>query len=495
MRIQVTTLLLVVLVPTISGYSQELDRGHRILLKHGLQLQAQVFPTKFNDVETGFDRALWDASGFTTVNLHHGNNNPGLYIGLPSEGQQWGRWVDSRDPYLYDRELIYLPNMVSIQVHDEVKAEILDPVGTGLIAYMTELKIRYPDVLIYTNQGGSQEHTNAELSNYMKLAQPHMLLFDAYTFYGHWPDKNIEYYSTSCTLYYRYLQQFRLLGLAGNDGTGRRPIPTGTYTQAFVPGNDHYISESENRLSYFAPWAFGYKFTSAFTYDAPREGWGPVVMFDGFDTSSLRPQFQYFAETNRQSRNLGPALVRLITTDIRMVMGRTKNRDGSVPLSTANTLPAEVQSWDSDADSYITSITATNLGEKNNDSAGTKLPGDVIVGYFKPLDPAFAEPGHEDDIYFMIVNGLCDEEGLAVECRQKIQLTFDFKDSRINGLLRLSRETGRVEAVSLVHHSGSLYSLDLYLDGGTGDLFKFNNGGYFVHQTHRGHSGITGNTP
>ena len=36
------------------------------------------------------------------------------------------------------------------------------------------------------------------------------------------------------------------------------------------------------------------------------------------------------------------------------------------------------------------------------------------------------------------------------------------------------------EALALNHLSGSLYTLILILDGGTGDLFKFNNGGRFV---------------
>ena len=80
----------------------------------------------------------------------------------------------------------------------------------------------------------------------------------------------------------------------------------------------------------------------------------------------------------------------------------------------------------------------------------------------------------------MIVNGLSDATGSAADCRQQIHLAFDFGTSGINSLLRLSRDTGQVEEVALVHGSGSQYSLDLNLDGGTGDLFKFNNGGMFV---------------
>ena len=49
----------------------ELDRGHRVLLEHGLQLQAQV-----SVAATGyFDTARWAESNFTTIDT----------IGLPYE--------------------------------------------------------------------------------------------------------------------------------------------------------------------------------------------------------------------------------------------------------------------------------------------------------------------------------------------------------------------------------------------------------------------------
>ena len=115
------------------------------------------------------------------------------------------------------------------------------------------------------------------------------------------------------------------------------------------------------------------------------------------------------------------------------------------------------------------------MAAKNNG-----LAGDVIVGAFKPLDPSFTNAGHASDVYFMIVNGLSDATGSAADCRQDIHLSFDFGTSGITDLLRLSRQTGQVEEVDLVHGSGSQYSLDLILDGGTGDLFTFNNGGIFA---------------
>jgi hypothetical protein len=218
---------------------------------------------------------------------------------------------------------------------------------------------------------------------------------------------------------------------------------------------------------------------NSFVYDNPQHDSLVVpVLFSGNGTASPTPQFYQVAETNRQSLNLGPALVRLISTDVRMKMGR-HDADPFWPWDPDweyNDLPSGVSSWDSSVDLYIMNIEATNLGSKNDG-----YEGDVIVGHFKPLDASFADPGHEDDTYFMIVNGLNDATGSAADCAQQIRLDFDFGASSIDSLLRLNRETGQVEeVVGLLSDGGSLYHLDLVLDGGTGDLFKFDNGGAFV---------------
>ena len=274
------------------------------------------------------------------------------------------------------------------------------------------------------------------------------------------------------------LEVYRTLGLEGNDGTGTQPIPTGLWTQVYIrPSSGHVPSESELRLNHFSAWAFGFKLTNAFFYNHRGSGFKPLMFEDDgwtYDPNAARtPQFDQVAETNRQSLNLGPALVRLISTDVQMKMGR--HMDGGV---VTNELPVGVSSWDFAAGDYITNIEATNLGSKNDG-----LEGDVIVGYFKPLDASFTDPGYEEDIYFMILNGLSDGTGLASDCSQQIRLDFDFLASGIDSLLRLSRYTGLVEEVALTSRGGSRYYLDLFLEGGTGDLFKFNNGGTFVSET------------
>jgi len=438
----------------------EPGRGHRVLVERGLQLGALAFVE-----ETGyFNTARWEQSNFTTIDLFYSPYNDSIMPALP--GIPWSRWLladTTANKDITPAEDAFVPNLVRLQIKDE--QDISDPAALALlVTTVADLRAKYPDVLLHSNQFGNQ-NTAAELQNYMQVVQPDMLMMDTYPFAG-----NVS--GGSPTNLYRDMEKYRKLGLAGNDGSGTNPIPTGVYTQTYIRGG-HSVSGSEIRLSHFAAWAFGNKIVDSFVYDNPIHNTSVFpVMFTGNGTDNPTVQFYQVAETNRQSLNLGPALVRLISTDLRMKMGRNK---AFGLFNVKNDVPSGVSEWDANADPYITNITATNLGSKNDG-----LEGDVIVGYFKPLDGTFTNPGFEDDIYFMIVNGLSDETGGASEASQQIVLDFDFGASGIDSLLRLSRDTGLVEVVNLVSNGGSLYSLDLTLEGGTGDLFKFNNGGLFV---------------
>ena len=432
-----------------------IERGHRILLERGLQTQAQVFITK---IPGGFDQSTWADVGFTTINFQFDSDaqgTPAVLAAAPAD-QQWGRIRGAF--HLNPGELAFESNLASVQ-HLDDDVDLSNPSHVAeAITTLADLRLRHPDALSFTNAVGSDN----EKRSYMAAAQPDMLMFSTYV----WND--IPQPGGSPTFLYGQMQQRRLMGLRGNDWSGNRPIPYGRYMQMYVLDDDP-MSESEINLEYFSSWAYGYKFTSAFTYNSAFDDPSllPPNMFNGVGDDNRTVSFDQVAEANRQSANLGPTLIRLISTDLRMKMGH--HSGGS------NALPPMVSAWDSAADPYITTITATNLGSKNNG-----FEGDVIVGYLKPLVKEFTNPGFEDDTYFMIVNGLTDSDGNASETQQDIRLDFDFLGSGITGLQRLSRDTGLVENVALISDGGSLYHLDLTLDGGAGDLFKFDNGGLFV---------------
>ena len=467
---------LIFLVLGLSGFSSiamaesaDLSRGHVLLLEHGLQLEASVSPSA-----TGiFDPVRWAESYFTTAHFITGGTYPDpLPTGLGDvPGIPWSRiQTHPHTAPIFAHEVPYAPSLVRSQVQDEqdiTDQAILDGIKTAF----DQFHLEYPDVMVNTSHGPSV--SAAAMRNYMQFTEPDSLMSHRYDLSGH---------GGSPTNFYDALGRYRRLSLDGNDGTGTEPIPFGFYLTTFHFDTDPgpYISESKIRLQNFASWTFGAKFANSYVYEKTEPG-GTIdsVLFDGLGTTSPTPQFYYTAETNRQSRNLGPALVRLISTDLRMELGRHEDCFFITCFGPAeNELPIRAWDWDPSADPYITEISATNLGG-NNDG----LEGDVIVGYFESIDESFSDPGFEDDTYFMILNGLSDASGTAAETAQTINLNFDFRSSGINSLLRLSRDTGLIEVVPLVSDGGSQYHLDLTLDGGTGDLFKFNNGATFLGAT------------
>jgi hypothetical protein len=115
----------------------------------------------------------------------------------------------------------------------------------------------------------------------------------------------------------------------------------------------------------------------------------------------------------------------------------------------------------------------TNLGTKNSG-----LPGDVILSWFKPLDSSFDNPNDvTDQIYLLVVNGFTGPDGTAAEYRQRIQLNFATTIGTT--IQRLNSDAGVIETIPLGLVSGRR-QLDIQLDGGEGQLFKFNTGDPFI---------------
>jgi hypothetical protein len=152
-----------------------------------------------------------------------------------------------------------------------------------------------------------------------------------------------------------------------------------------------------------------------------------------------------------------------------MVMGK----HGSSGVT--NTTPEGITTGLSDTPGYLMSVSATNPGTLNNGK-----PGDVIVGFFKVLHESFDGDQYNNEKYFMVTNGLSDGNGTGTQTQQQIRLTFDMGSSGITSLQRLSRNTGTVEIVPLTADGNGEYYVDIVLDGGTGDLFKYNTGAPFV---------------
>jgi len=476
--------------------AESLDKGHQILINEGLQIQATVnWP--FEDGQgKAFDWDLWAQGNFTSI-----SNVPIADISAPT-GTQWGRWRSGAD-WTYDvasEEVAYVSDLVTWLGPDEVDLDDAT-VRSNVQQWFQDARAtgHFDTALLSLSQygkDGSMGGGKTGMQTFMSQSQPDMLFFQQYpwrTEYGQTPIGG-----STGNSFYTGMEKYRWLAAQGNDGTGSAPIPFGWHAQAFRSTESfsiwkRYPSTSEMRLETFAGWTYGAKVVTWFMYNTFAYGDvnnDPIiysVLFEEgtVDDSSPTAAFTALAETNRQSLNLSPTLVRLTSTGVFFVQGQYM--DGGTPTDiplqtskdsdTSHNGEFDCKAWDNAKDPYITSILASNLGTLNDG-----LRGDVLVGYFQLLDESF-DGAAEGETYFMITNGLSDDSGTPEQTRQSIRIEFDFGDSGITSLQRLSRDTGLVELVTLAPLEGgsaSQFYLDLVLDGGTGDLFKFNTGASFV---------------
>jgi hypothetical protein len=456
----------------------DLDRGHRLLLQYGFQLQANAFlgsrathpyPTdpvnlnvlkaaNFNNIH--FGSANWDAVMWTS----------------PSAGDYyWSRWsATPTNPNASSQQ-----GLVMASGQDELN--IADPaVRTQYANYLSQMRATMPNVISHTTQIGWQPSL-ADLQAYMAQGQPDMLYFDEYVF-----DSADQWQGGSPTRLYDVMGKFRVAARAGNNGAYTKPIPVGQWAQTYKRGG-YTLSQSEMSLYWGASWAYGYKSIAVHTYGTrdPNNELASVF-FSGPDGTNPTAHYYRAAELNRQTLNLAPALLRLKSENVLFVLGKHEEKIFNFSrlrwenVAVDNEMPDYTRRWADSDDPYMTAINVTNVSSPGGSFKNAGLAGDVIVGYFKPLHEGLDGPNFSEQLYFMITNGLTASSGDQYDTRQLVRLHFDFGSTGMNSLLRLDRDTGQVVETVLIHDGGSLYHLDWFLLGGEGDLFKYNTGAAFV---------------
>jgi hypothetical protein len=444
----------------------EIGKGHRILIEHGLQIQAQAF---YVPQDLGTDRYTFDPkpyldAGFTGINWHNRPLNTDFAAAHPKF--PWGRWsTKPLDAELLPSELPYADRFVTFQYGDENPLNNPD-IRAEFKSWFDAARPRFPGTILYTNQLAF-DATDANLATYLRESKPDMLCMDSYR----WKIGNAE---GSWNLL-SDMQRYRKWALGGHDGSGKRPIPYALFPHTFHGENMwRDPSESEMRLNHFGAWALGYTCTFAFTYN-----YGSTALFTAGDTSRPTASYQQLKEINRQGRHLGPSLVRLLSRGLLFVPGQHPGTDAKpVP----NAVPIDMDAYPggfnrvTGKDSHVRGVEGiTNLGKANGG-----LPGDVILSWFQVLDESLDGEAHAGEWYFMVTNALVDPTGSAKDTRQQIQINF--AEGTPATLQRLSRETGKVEDVPLpvIPETKGRRMLILELDGGTADLFKFKTGAPFV---------------
>lgn len=446
----------------VRGQLASLDKGHQLLVNSGLQIwgcDTGASPFNYSGL-TGADMngVMWSFS----------ESQPGLL----TTGQKWGKWVqpDSSQPNytspassLNATESAHYADLTAIQVGDEQQPDLENPSGYTKAWFDAARSGNYfSDKLLYVNSTFVTNITN--FFNFIGAANPDALSFDAYPF------------GTTGVQPYNWLgkaQIYRRSALGSYIGASGNPArPYGLYLQSYHGGDGaRDPGDLEMRWQQFTAWTLGYTFVDAFTVG------GSTSLFNGGNMGSPNnPRYSQFAESARESRNLGPALTKLISYGYgpNIVLGKdSTGATNPVP----NDWPVFNKTNEPPNQQYLTSLSAQNLGSKNGGQ-----PGDVYVGFFNPLLSTYGDPA--GTAYFMVTNALGaylnDPSLLVTDCTQRITMNFDFGTSSINSLERLRRSDGQVEVVPLAHLSGSQYQLTFDLDGGTGDLFKYNDGTPFV---------------
>jgi len=472
----------------------ELGKGHRILIERGLQVQGMV--TK-DDV---FHLNTYQNANYTTINwlwdsnpAHHG----------PAPGFPWARWVGDENQMPGAAEQPYLSQLVALQLGDEW--HLNDPaLRDRAVNWFDAIRDQWPDTILYMNNFGGQV-TDAALGDFITRARPDMLSFDTY------PWKSTYVPPTEPggqgqpgtpvggppTPWYGELRRYRVY--AGHFG-----LPLAIYRQTFhaVQDYDQTVyrdpSPSELNLNTFGALAFGATTFIDFTYNT---GASSLFIPPGGD-SNPNALYHQQANINRQARNLGNSLVHLVSLDnppdggqatLDIMFHRGKTGPGTTDVTPLpigfdpdGAAPNTFSEWVSDRnDPYMRGWVVTNCGANcGTTNIGTKnggMRGDVIISWFKPLDASLDDPTVvEDQLYFMVVNGLTGPDGTAADYRQRF--TVNFLSSVGPTIQYLDANTGETAFWDLpfAPTTQTRRQLIIELDGGEGMLFKFNTGHGFV---------------
>ncbi len=288
--------------PVACAQIASLDKGHQLLVNSGLQiwgLNTDSFQYNFsynNFIAANMNAVMWS---FQQANA-----------GVLSSGQKWGKWVQpdpSQSNYtspstsLSGTENAHYSDLVALQVGDEQQSDLENASGYTKAWFDAAHNGNYfTDKLLYINSTFVNSVPN--FFNFIGAANPDAISFDAYPF------------GTTGVYPYNWLgkaQIYRRAALGSYIGaSGNAPRPYGLYLQTYHGGDGaRDPGDLEMRWQQFTAWTLGYTFVDAFT-----AGGGNTSLFNSGDGNSPhQPIYNEFKETNRQSRNLSPALTRLIS--------------------------------------------------------------------------------------------------------------------------------------------------------------------------------------
>jgi len=435
-----------------------ISRAQRVILDKGLQLDIWINDFGFEDNPQEFAD-----SGFKNPFFHK------AWLDTDSDNT-WSRVEHgsaivgpvANDFIVEPEELPYVNRLNSIQYGDE---EHYASGNVTRFAQWYEISHKlYPNALVHNNQWYAQWNMD-QFDHYMRTAKPDIVSFDSYVFSY---DGAYQNAGGSVEDLYKALGLVRTVAMKGHNGSGEKPIAFGHYLQGFrtgangALGGDYVPTESQINSNYFSAWTFGAKWVSLFRWrNSYNDAYALLHDADGSRSDS----FATFAKANKQSLNLSPFLSKLLTHKVAMIPGLRN-------ASTETPLPPYVSRWNSNTISYVSSLSAENIGVANGGRRG-----DVLIGSYKPVLEELGDDNlSTSNKFFMIYNGLTNGNGnpatsvgSASETAQRLTVTLSMTTGET--LHKVNRDTGAVEEVAVTSLGDDSYELSHDLGGGEGDLF------------------------
>lgn len=482
------TAWIILLLSMTAAHGQQIGKAQRILIRNGLQIQGMV------GTDDAFHLKTYQGLNYSSVNWIWNSRTSDLGA-VPGE-MQWARWVTAGNDLPASAlmppnaaEAAYMPKLIALSLGDEpdlAKPDVRDKYVAWFNAAQGRPELA--NTILYINNYGGQV-PDAPLSDFIARAKPDMITFDVYPYRFEGPNnpKRVQPIGASPINWYSDLRRYR--AHARNAG-----IPFGIYRQTYHSKSEGVrdVSESEFRLQTFVALAFGAKYLTDFTYNT-----GANSFFDKDFGGDNHPNafYAHAAQVNKEARNLGKALVNLKSvpeakdakhvTSLMIIRGK---HAGSGEKADLNDVPGysgfaidpaspRYTDWEFARNDPYLGGPFDDSGVKNLGSFNSGLPGDVFLAWFTPI-----EESGKGEVYLMVVNALADMDATSPQTRQQIKLNFGGTKVRcpFDHLQKLDRTSGKVVNVPLKRMSDNVWQLDITIDGGTGELFKFPTGQPFV---------------
>ncbi|MAE65026.1 MAG: hypothetical protein CMJ18_12215 [Phycisphaeraceae bacterium] len=268
--------------------------------------------------------------------------------------------------------------------------------------------------------------------DYIRIARPDVHMYDIYVFnHGEGNESGVTDY------WYQSLWVNRRAALAAGlpywifVQTWERPAGSRGY-------NVRLPSESDYRMQVFCALTYGFTGIANFMY---CPGHQRDILMPGGDPS---PLYEPAARAHAEVARLGRAMRFLTSTNVAHLPGRAGVR-----------IPTYHENWKQGTagDRRIRSIAILDDG----------LHRHGLIGHFRDDD---------GQTYFMVTNLYQHARRNADECAVRVRIVFD---PGVKTILRLCRQTGEVERLTILNPDEGLV---IHLPGGTGDLFKYDTGGF-----------------